>query len=285
MKQLHPIVAAIALSIGACAAAQAANSAPDPAHVAAASEGFLQYHPDLRWRKEGLGHYEDGRLDLALEALKRSARYADKGSQALVAEMYWKGEGTPVDRAAAYAWMDLAAERGYKDFLAVREHYWSELSPEEPNRAQLILTAFFIGMGAGTLFVGPISDDVRAKLKATTILLEGSSAGSRRVKVKARDLVTNFVADPTPDAPTGAGSDRTQVRHANGRTKVKSNGDIYLDLAGLDIRRVKIQARGAIVLDTTTLTPPVVVPEPSTVAMMLLGLAGLSLRRIQHGTR
>jgi len=133
--------------------------------------------------------------------------------------------------------------------------------------------------------VGPISDDVRAKLKATTILLEGSSAGSRRVKVKARDLVTNFVADPTPDAPTGAGSDRTQVRHANGRTKVKSNGDIYLDLAGLDIRRVKIQARGAIVLDTTTLTPPVVVPEPSTVAMMLLGLAGLSLRRIQHGTR
>ena len=34
----------------------------------------------------------------------------------------------------------------------------AELSPEEPNRAQLILTAFFIGMGAGTLFVGPISD-------------------------------------------------------------------------------------------------------------------------------
>ncbi len=138
MKQFHPIVAAIALSIGACAAAHAANATPDPAHVAAASEGFLRYHPDLRWRKEGLGHYEDGRLDLALEALKRSARYADKGSQALVAEMYWKGEGTATDRAAAYAWMDLAAERGYKDFLAVREHYWSQLNPEEQARALTI---------------------------------------------------------------------------------------------------------------------------------------------------
>jgi uncharacterized protein len=135
MKQLHPIIAAIALSIGACPMLHAVNAAPDPAHVAAASEGFLQYHPDLRWRKVGLGHYEDGRLDLAMEALKRSARYADKGSQAMVAEMYWNGEGTTADRAAAYAWMDLAAERGYKDFLAVRENYWSNLSLEEQTRA------------------------------------------------------------------------------------------------------------------------------------------------------
>jgi len=34
----------------------------------------------------------------------------------------------------------------------------AELSPEAPNRAQLILTAFVIGMGAGTLVAGPLSD-------------------------------------------------------------------------------------------------------------------------------
>lgn len=32
------------------------------------------------------------------------------------------------------------------------------LSPETPNRAQLVVTAFVLGMGIGTLFAGPLSD-------------------------------------------------------------------------------------------------------------------------------
>lgn len=39
----------------------------------------------------------------------------------------------------------------------------AELSPDAPNRAQLILSAFVFGMGAGTLFAGPISDAVGRK--------------------------------------------------------------------------------------------------------------------------
>ena len=34
----------------------------------------------------------------------------------------------------------------------------AELSPDAPNRAQLVLTSFVLGMGVGTLLVGPISD-------------------------------------------------------------------------------------------------------------------------------
>ena len=33
-----------------------------------------------------------------------------------------------------------------------------ELSPDAPNRAQLILTSFVLGIGLGTLFTGPVSD-------------------------------------------------------------------------------------------------------------------------------
>ena len=33
-----------------------------------------------------------------------------------------------------------------------------ELTPADPNRAQLILTSFVLGMGIGTLFAGPLSD-------------------------------------------------------------------------------------------------------------------------------
>jgi len=38
-----------------------------------------------------------------------------------------------------------------------------DLTPEEPNRAQLVLSAFVVGMAAGTLFMGPISDSFGRK--------------------------------------------------------------------------------------------------------------------------
>lgn len=34
----------------------------------------------------------------------------------------------------------------------------AELTPQDPNRAQLILTSFVFGMGLGTLVMGPLSD-------------------------------------------------------------------------------------------------------------------------------
>jgi len=37
------------------------------------------------------------------------------------------------------------------------------LSPADPDRAQLVITAFVLGMGIGTFFVGPISDAVGRK--------------------------------------------------------------------------------------------------------------------------
>ena len=39
----------------------------------------------------------------------------------------------------------------------------SELSPDAPNGAQLILTSFVLGMGLGTFFVGPLSDSFGRK--------------------------------------------------------------------------------------------------------------------------
>ena len=32
------------------------------------------------------------------------------------------------------------------------------LSPDDPNKAQLVITSFVLGMGVGTLFAGPLSD-------------------------------------------------------------------------------------------------------------------------------
>jgi DHA1 family bicyclomycin/chloramphenicol resistance-like MFS transporter len=42
-----------------------------------------------------------------------------------------------------------------------------ELSPGDPNKAQLVLTAFVLGMGVGTFFSGPISDTLGRKRTIT----------------------------------------------------------------------------------------------------------------------
>lgn len=65
----------------------------------------------------------------------RGARYADKLSQAAYAEMLWNGEGGPADRALAYVWMDLAAQRGAPALVVLRERYWHQMGEAERERA------------------------------------------------------------------------------------------------------------------------------------------------------
>ena len=99
------------------------------------SAGFLSAHPDLRYRLLGMNEYKRGKHEDALRFFKRGSYYADKASQGMVAEMLWNGHGVERDPALAYAWMDLAAERGYAGFLGVRERYWNALNEGQKTRA------------------------------------------------------------------------------------------------------------------------------------------------------
>lgn len=99
------------------------------------SESFLAAHPDLNNRHRGMRAYEAGRYQEAMSYFRRAARYADKASQAMVAEMLWKGEGSARDPALAYAWMDLASERGYPGFTVLRERYWARLDERQREEA------------------------------------------------------------------------------------------------------------------------------------------------------
>lgn len=95
-------------------------------------------HPDAYYRNLGVQAYRDGDKPRALRMLLKSSSYADKIAQAMVATMYWNGEGTPSDRPRAYAWMDLAADRGYRDLLIQRERYWNQLSDAERKQALVV---------------------------------------------------------------------------------------------------------------------------------------------------
>ncbi len=141
MKRNHPVLATTLLLALACAAPAYAgnNKAPLPADPTEdkllITAGFLTGHPDLRYRLLALEKREQKKFDDAFKFFQRAAFYGDKPSQAMVAEMLWNGTGTDRDPALAYAWMDLAGERGYEGFVELRERYWARLDEAERERA------------------------------------------------------------------------------------------------------------------------------------------------------
>lgn len=149
---------ALALFACACGSRPAlADEAPPPF---TRWSSFAQGHPDLYWRNVGVAAYERGSAGQAFTDLQRAARYADKPAQAMIAQMLWNGEGVAQDRALAYVWADLAAERGYPAFIATRERFWNELDAAEQQRA----------LGAGSAVYAEYGDAV-AKRRAEAEML------------------------------------------------------------------------------------------------------------------
>ncbi|TDB27965.1 sel1 repeat family protein [Stenotrophomonas sp. ATCM1_4] len=122
---------------GTAHAGDLSGGAPDPTEdQLMITAGFLNGHPDLRFRLLGLEKHKAGDREKAFRYFQYASFYGDKPSQGMVAEMLWTGVGTAQNRPLAYAWMDLAAERGYEGFAGLRERYWNDLS--EPERADAI---------------------------------------------------------------------------------------------------------------------------------------------------
>lgn len=119
----------IAMSTGALGKTRALDKA------ILSSESFINAHPDLMHRTRGLAAYKKSRYTEAFTHFQRAAKFSDKPSQGMLAEMLWKGEGVTVNRPMAYAWMDLAAERLYPTMLGHRERYWANMTEQEREQA------------------------------------------------------------------------------------------------------------------------------------------------------
>lgn len=138
----------IVLAVAATGTARAQSAQPESVDAKVmSSAAFLDAHPDLNYRMLGLKAWREQKYDKAMRYFRRAARYADKPSQAMVAELYWRGQGVAVDRPQAYAWMDLAAERQFKVMLAHREQYWESMSATEREQALIVGKAIYAEYG------------------------------------------------------------------------------------------------------------------------------------------
>jgi Sel1 repeat len=76
--------------------------------------------------------------ELAVQMYQVSASWAYKMAEYNLGVMYLHGEGVPVDRPRAMAWIALAAERDNDKYVDARERVYAELTPDEFAKANEI---------------------------------------------------------------------------------------------------------------------------------------------------
>lgn len=142
----HSWLISALIALLACAMTVQADDSPDvdlDAILPVATSGHL----DQFFRKRGFESYQDGSYEWARRYFEFAAAYGDKISQFALATLHRNGEGVPRDAALAYAWLDLAAERGYPEFLAQREAVWNSLDAAQRERAVMITTELYARYG------------------------------------------------------------------------------------------------------------------------------------------
>jgi hypothetical protein len=147
-------------------------------------------HPNELWRVRALRALKLGQTQRAVDAFRTAAGYADKYSQHALSLLYWHGAGVARDRALAYAWSDLAAERGYRDLLLVREKMWLELSNAERARARELGPGLYARFGDAV---------ARPRMEWELRKARGRITGSRLGFEKDRVLFAQNRSDVSPD--------------------------------------------------------------------------------------
>lgn len=96
------------------------------------------YHPDLDGEFSGVHAYAHGDFAAAMKLFERGAYYGDKLSQLSLGLMYLNGEGVAKDPVRALAWLEIAAERGYPNYVATRESVKGSLTPDQLRQAAVL---------------------------------------------------------------------------------------------------------------------------------------------------
>lgn len=107
-------------------------------------------HPDQYGEFTGMQRYAAGDFKAAMKYFLIGARYADKLSQLSIGLMYLNGQGVQKDPVTAFAWVAIAAERKYPQFLATRDAIWAQLDASQREQAKALVEQLYPEYGDAT---------------------------------------------------------------------------------------------------------------------------------------
>ena len=141
------------LVLGLCALAPSAAIAGDTNDtmsaetLAAMQRSSTIGHPDEQGEYAGMIKYAHGDYTGAMKDFLYGSRYGDKLSQLSIGLMYLNGEGVQKDPVTAFAWVAIAAERKYPQFLATRDQIWASLDAGQREQAKALVEQLYAQYG------------------------------------------------------------------------------------------------------------------------------------------
>jgi uncharacterized protein len=167
MNGYRRIALAAACSLVAVTAVAATNPMQDKQSqevLTAMNRSSTWGHPDQFGEFAGMQHFAAGNYQAAMKYFLIGARYADKLSQLSIGLMYLNGQGVQKDPVTAFAWIAIAAERKYPQFVATRDEVWAQLDATQRERAKALVASLYDEYG-----------DVVAKPRMALALRQGRS--------------------------------------------------------------------------------------------------------------
>ncbi len=192
------IICTVLCALAAASAAASTNDKPGTTIkdkqsqdvLAAMNRSSTWGHPDEYGEFTGMQRYAAGNYAAAMKYFLIGARYADKLSQLSIGLMYLNGEGVQKDPVTAFAWIAIAAERKYPQFLATRNAVWAQLDARQREQAKTKLEDLY-----------PEYGDPTAKRRMTLVLRWNRSQLTGSYLGFGSESVTSL----TPEQFTGNG--------------------------------------------------------------------------------
>jgi hypothetical protein len=157
--------------------------------VSANPVGPAGQNPGLSLYHEAVRHYQNGNHAQAFEDYEESAHWGNKLSQFNLGTMYYNGVHVSRDPARAWAWVKLAAERGYQQLIDMEQAIWSELDATDRDRAERILERELLPEYGDAAALPRMERFVNRRYRSATGSRLGGVAGSNPVLVQPRDQV------------------------------------------------------------------------------------------------
>lgn len=127
--------------------------------------------------------YQTGMYTRALNHYREAAVWADKFAQYNVGVMHLRGEGTAFDPMRAWAWIKLAAERDYPEFIETAEDLHAMLDEEQRRRARKIYENELLPEYGDASQVPRTARKMRYQLRQATGSRTGSAGFLARLRV------------------------------------------------------------------------------------------------------
>lgn len=189
----------------------------------ALASDYAERTPGHKHLSEGLDAYRAGHYFSAMSKFRNAARWADKLAQFNLGVMYLKGQGADPEPARAWAWFELAAERGYPHMVEIADQVWASLDESGQARARRIYEEELLQRYGDAVAVPKTASYLRREQRRAT----GSRVGFRGGNLQVIEVEDARWNRGIPQASTALIVDGRKFR-----------GDEYYDPAKFDIYNV-----------------------------------------------